>query len=82
MYGNASFSLISDICDIGDSCVDHEVNHAHSGPISADLIAQTTVAKVECPECGAMRTLHPQGPTVTFPSHPKRKTGTPRDEVR
>lgn len=50
--------------------------------LAPDLIAQTTVAKVECPECGAMRTLHPQGHTVTFPSYPKRKTGAPRDEVR
>jgi hypothetical protein len=50
--------------------------------LAPDLIAQTTVAKVECPECGPMRTLHPQGHTVMFPSHPKRKTGAPRDEVR
>jgi hypothetical protein len=50
--------------------------------LAPDLIAQTTVAKVGCPECGAMGTLHPQGNTVMFPSHPKRLTSTPRDEVR
>ena len=29
--------------------------------LAPDLIAQTTVTKVERPECGAMRTLHAQG---------------------
>jgi hypothetical protein len=47
-----------------------------------DQIARTAVAKVECPDCGAMRTLHPHGNTVTFPAHAKRLTSTPRKEAR
>ena len=47
-----------------------------------DQIARAAVAKVECPECGAMRTLHPQRNTVTFPAHAKRLTSTPRKEAR
>jgi hypothetical protein len=45
-------------------------------------IARTAVAKVECPACGAMRTLHPQGQTVTVPAHAKRLTSTPRKNAR
>jgi AAA domain len=47
-----------------------------------DHIVRTAVAKVECPECGATRTLHPQGHTVTFPTHAKRLTSTPRKDAR
>jgi hypothetical protein len=50
--------------------------------LMADQLARAAVAKVECPECGATRTLRPQGPTVTFPSHPKRLTRTTRKEAR
>jgi energy-coupling factor transporter ATP-binding protein EcfA2 len=50
--------------------------------VRADQIARASVARVECPECGAMRTLHPQGGTTRFPSHPKRLTNSPRNEVR
>jgi len=47
-----------------------------------DEIARTGVARVECPECGATRTLHPHGPTMTFPAHAKRLTSTARKDVR
>lgn len=50
--------------------------------LSPVQMAEASVAKVECPECGAMRTLHPQGETVRFPSHPKRGTHLPHEEVR
>jgi hypothetical protein len=50
--------------------------------LTPDHMARTTVAKVECPECGATRTLHPHGNTVTFPTHAKRLTSTPHKDVR
>jgi hypothetical protein len=50
--------------------------------LSPDEITRTEVAKVECPECWATRTLHPQGPTMTFPAHAKRLTRTVRQDVR
>ncbi|MFL5587703.1 MAG: ATP-binding protein [Ktedonobacteraceae bacterium] len=50
--------------------------------LTPDQIARASVAQVECPECGAMRTLHPQGGTTRFPSHSKRLTNTPRYEAR
>jgi len=50
--------------------------------LKPDEIARTGVAKVECPECGATRTLHPHGPTITFPAHAKRLTRTARKDVR
>src|SRR5207302_9963860 len=50
--------------------------------VTADQIARASVAQVECPECGAMRTLHPQGGTMKFPSHPKRLRNTARGEMR
>lgn len=50
--------------------------------LAADHIQRSAVAKVGCPACGAMRTLHPQGDTVLFPSHTKRVTSPPPDEVR
>jgi hypothetical protein len=50
--------------------------------VTADQIARASVAQVECPECGAMRTLHPQKGTMKFPSHPKRLTSLPRHDVR
>ncbi|HEY5867387.1 MAG TPA: hypothetical protein VI542_17830 [Candidatus Tectomicrobia bacterium] len=48
----------------------------------SDHLTRTAVAKVECPECGATRTLRPQGSTVTFPTHAKRLTSTPRRDAR
>ncbi len=54
------------------------------GPLdlaSARLV-ETGVTKVECPTCGALRTLHPQGGTLLFPSHPKRLRRPPSVEVR
>jgi hypothetical protein len=50
--------------------------------LPSDDLARTAVAKVECPECGAMRTLQPHGSTVTFPTHAKRLTSTPRKDMR
>jgi hypothetical protein len=50
--------------------------------LSPERIAQTAVAKVACPVCGALRTLRPQGHTTIFPSHPKRLKHPPRAEVR
>jgi hypothetical protein len=40
------------------------------------------VAKVECPTCGALRTLHPQGRTTVFPTHPRRLMRPSREEIR
>lgn len=45
-------------------------------------LVETGVTKVECPTCGALRTLHPQGGTLLFPSHPKRLRRPPSVEVR
>ena len=50
--------------------------------LKPDEITRTGVAKVECPECGATRTLRPQGPTMTFPAHAKRLTRTARQDAR
>lgn len=50
--------------------------------LSPERITRTAVAKVECPTCGALRTLHPQGHTTVFPSHPKRLKRPPREEIR
>jgi hypothetical protein len=50
--------------------------------VTADQIARASVAQVECPECGAMRTLHPQKGMMKFPSHPKRLTSPSRHDVR
>lgn len=45
-------------------------------------IKQANVSKVECPECGAMRTVRLQGSTAVFPAHPPRVTSTPREISR
>lgn len=45
-------------------------------------LTKADVSKVECPECGAVRTVHIQGNSSIFPSHLKRKTNTTRDEER
>ncbi len=50
--------------------------------LSARQMAEARVSKVECPECLTMRALTPQGTTVRFPPHDKRKTRTPHREVR
>jgi DNA polymerase III delta prime subunit len=50
--------------------------------LSPERMTRTAVSRVECPSCGALRTLHPQGATVLFPSHPKRLTRPPREEAR
>lgn len=50
--------------------------------LSPERMAHTAVAKVECPACGALRTLHPQGHTTVFPSHPKRLKRPPHEEIR
>ncbi len=50
--------------------------------LSPERITRTAIAKVECPVCGALRTLHPQGHTTVFPSHPKRQKRLAHEEVR
>ncbi len=50
--------------------------------LSARQMAEAGVSKVECPECLTMRALTPQGATVRFPPHDKRKTRTSHREVR
>jgi hypothetical protein len=45
-------------------------------------LAETGVGKVECPACGALRTLALHGGGLLFPAHPKRLTRPPRAEVR
>lgn len=50
--------------------------------LAAERLVETGVAKVECPECGVLRTLHPQGKALVFPSHPKRLKPPPRADVR
>jgi hypothetical protein len=52
-----------------------------SGVIELDL-SQADIRAVECPQCGAMRTLPPQGKRATFPSHQKRLTSLSRHAVR
>ena len=55
---------------------------AGSLSLEAAQMAEAGVSKVECPECLTMRALTPQGATVRFPPHDKRKTRTPHREVR
>ncbi len=50
--------------------------------IAPARLAETGVHAVGCPECGAMRTLHPHKNTITFPFHQKRLTPPPSGEVR
>ncbi len=50
--------------------------------LSPERITRATVAKVECPVCGALRTLHPQGHTTVFPTHPKRQKRLAHEEAR
>ncbi|MFL5700938.1 MAG: ATP-binding protein [Ktedonobacteraceae bacterium] len=50
--------------------------------VTQNQMTAVSVAQVECPECGAMRTLHPQRGVMKFPSHPKRLTNSPHHEVR
>ncbi len=67
-------------------------NAAHGQPIRCPFVGrldleplhltETAVAKVECPVCGALRTLHPQGSALLFPSHPKRLTSPLHTEIR
>lgn len=70
---------------VGNSTLDEQptrctfVGHLDLAPVR---LMETAVTKVECPECGALRTLHPQGSVLLFPSHPKRLTRPPRTEVR
>src|SRR5437763_16040011 len=50
--------------------------------LSARQMAEAGVSRVECPECLTMRALTPQGATVRFPPHDKRKTRTLHREMR
>jgi hypothetical protein len=51
-------------------------------PLAPAHLTASGVTRVECPECGALRTLNAQGSSLLFPSHPKRLTRPPRAEVR
>ncbi len=48
----------------------------------ARQMAEAGVSRIECPECLTMHTLTPQGETVRFPPHDKRKTRIPHRKVR
>ena len=50
--------------------------------LAVDRLPLTAISAVECPACGAMRTLHPHDHILTFPSHTKRRTDTPHAKVR
>jgi hypothetical protein len=50
--------------------------------LSPRQMAEAGVSRIECPECLAMPALTPQGATVRFPPHDKRKTRSPHREVR
>jgi hypothetical protein len=70
---------------VGDSTPDEQPTRcAFVGQVdlAPERLAETGVAKVECPGCGALRTLHPQGSALLFPSHPKRLTRPLSKEVR
>jgi DNA polymerase III delta prime subunit len=70
---------------VGDSLPEEQPSRCtFAGPLDLEPArpVETAVTKVECPECGALRTLHPHGNTLHFPPHPKRRTRPPRGEVR
>ncbi len=70
---------------VGETVQEEKVTRcAFSGVIdvTADQMTAASIAQVECPACGAMRTLHPQGGMMKFPSHPKRLTSPSRHDVR
>ncbi len=54
-----------------------------AGPLDlGEQMRASGIFRVECPECLRMRTLTPQGATVHFPTHNKRKTSRPHHEKR
>jgi len=55
-----------------------------SGDIDMEIscITQSGISKVQCPKCGAIRTIRIQGNVVMFPSHPPRVTSTSRNGER
>ena len=77
-------------------CLPNRANFRDTGPeseptkcsfvgiieLSPRQMAEARVSKVGCPECLTLRALTPQGATVRFPPHDKRKTRTPHREVR
>lgn len=50
--------------------------------LEAELLLHSGLSKVECPECGAVRTIRVSTTTVLFPSHPRRLTRGPSQERR
>jgi hypothetical protein len=50
--------------------------------LTPSQIEQAALSKVECPECGAVRTIRMQGNRVIFPSHQPRATRTASHEER
>jgi hypothetical protein len=51
-------------------------------PIELQRFLASSTRLVECPDCGATRTLEPRGGVLRFKSHDKRKTHTPNTEPR
>ncbi len=51
-------------------------------PIEVQQFQESSTRLVECPDCGAMRTLEPHGGVLRFKSHDRRKTTTPNTGQR
>jgi AAA domain len=51
-------------------------------PIELQQFQESSTRLVECPDCGAMRTLEPRGGVLRFKSHDRRKTTTPNTGQR
>jgi hypothetical protein len=51
-------------------------------PIDLQAFQESSTRLVECPNCGATRTLEPHRGVLRFKSHDKRKTKTPVTGVR
>ena len=50
--------------------------------IELQRFQESSTRLVECPDCGAMRTLEPHGGVLRFKSHDRRKTTTPNTGQR
>jgi hypothetical protein len=51
-------------------------------PIELQRFQESSTRLVECPDCGAMRTLETHGGVLRFKSHGRRKTTTPNTGQR
>jgi len=45
-------------------------------------LRQAATRALECPACGAVRTVHTQGDVVRFPTHQPLRTRTTKDVTR